>query len=126
MNKATELLKEAKTFYIATVEGDQPRVRPFGATAEIDGKTYICMNNTKKVYQQIMANPKVEICAMTGGKWFRMTGTLVRDDTFEARDAFLKQTPISMYKPDDGIYEVFYFSEVHGTIESFGGPKETF
>jgi uncharacterized pyridoxamine 5'-phosphate oxidase family protein len=126
MNKATELLKEAKTFYIATVEGDQPRVRPFGATAEIDGKTYICMNNKKEVFKQILANPKVEICAMIGGKWFRMTGTLVRDDRFEARAAFLEQTPIPMYKPDDGLYEVFYFSEVHGTIESFSEPKETF
>ena len=126
MNKATELLREAKTFFIATVEGDQPRVRPFGATAEIDGKTYICMNNTKEVFKQLMANPKVEICAMIGGKWFRMAGTLVRDDRFEARDEFLRQTPIPMYKPDDGIYEVFYFSEVHGAIESFGGPKETF
>jgi uncharacterized pyridoxamine 5'-phosphate oxidase family protein len=126
MNKATELLKEAKTFFIATVEGDQPRVRPFGAVAEFDGKTYICMNNTKKVFQQLMKNPKVEICAMIGGKWFRLTGTLVRDNTLEARTKFLEQAPIPMYKPDDGIYEVFYFSEVHGTIESFSGPKEEF
>lgn len=126
MNKATELLREAKTFFIATVDGDQPRVRPFGAVAEIDGKTYICMNNTKEVFKQLLKNPKVEICAMIGPKWFRMHGTLVRDDRYEARAEFLKQTPISMYKPDDGIYEVFYFSEVSGTIESFGGPKEEF
>jgi uncharacterized pyridoxamine 5'-phosphate oxidase family protein len=126
MNKATELLKQAKTFFIATAEGDQPRVRPFGATAEIDGKTYICMNNTKKVFQQLMKNPKVEITGMIGPKWFRMHGTLVRDDRVEARAAFLEQTPISMYKADDGIYEVFYFSEVSGTIESFTEPKEEF
>ena len=72
------------------------------------------MNNKKEVFKQIMANPKVEICAMIGGKWFRMTGTLVRDDRFEARAEFLKQTPISMYKPDDGLYEVFLF---------LGGPR---
>lgn len=126
MNKATQLLKQAKTFYIATVEGDQPRVRPFGATAEIDGKTYICMNNTKEVFKQIMANPKVEISGMIGPKWFRMHGTLVRDNRNEARAAFLQQTPIAMYKPDDGIYEVFYFSEVSGTIESFTEPQELF
>lgn len=126
MNKATELLQQAKTFFIATVEGDQPRVRPFGATAEIDGKTYICMNNTKEVFKQIIANPKVEICAMVGPKWVRMYGTLVRDDRNEARAEFLKQCPISMYKPDDGIYEVFYFSEISGTINSFTEPPEKF
>ena len=126
MNKATELLQQAKTFFIATMDGDQPRVRPFGATAEIDGKTYICMNNTKKVFQQLMKNPKCEITGMIGGKWFRMTGTVVRDDRNEARAEFLNQCPIPMYKADDGIYEVFYFSEVHGTIESFTEPKEEF
>ena len=126
MNKATELLKEAKTFFIATVEGDQPRVRPFGAVAEIDGKTYLSLNNTKEVFKQLMANPKAEICAMIGGKWFRMHGTLVRDDRNEARAEFLKQCPLPMYTADDGKFEIFYFSEVSGSVESFGGPKETF
>lgn len=126
MNKTTELLKQAKTFYIATIEGDQPRVRPFGATAEIDGKTYLSMNNTKEVYKQIMANPKVEISGMIGGKWFRMHGTLVRNNTNEARAEFLKQCPLPMYTVDDGIFEILYFSEVSGTIESFTEPKETF
>mgnify|MGYP003936399945 FL=1 len=118
MNKATQFLKEAKTFFIATTEGDQPRVRPFGAVAEIDGKTYICMNNTKKVFAQLMKNPKVEICGMIGMNWFRIWGTVVRDDRYEARKAFLEQAPIPMYKPDDGIFEVFYFDEVHGKYES--------
>jgi uncharacterized pyridoxamine 5'-phosphate oxidase family protein len=126
MNKATELLQQAKTFFIATAEGDQPRVRPFGAVAEIDGKTYICMNNTKEVFKQLMKNPKAEICGMIGPKWFRMHGTLVRDDRLEARTDVLKQCPMPMYKPDDGIFEVFYFSEVSGTVESFSEPKETF
>ncbi|NLA88140.1 MAG: NimC/NimA family protein [Clostridiales bacterium] len=126
MNKATELLQQAGTFFIATIDGDQPRVRPFGAVAEINGKTYICMNNTKEVFKQLMKNPKVEICGMIGPKWFRMHGTLVRDDRYEARADFLKISPIPMYKPDDGIYEVFYFSEVSGTVESFTEPKETF
>lgn len=126
MNKATELLNQAKTFYIATMDGDQPRVRPFGAAVEIDGKTYICMNNTKKVYQQLLKNPKAEISGMVGGKWFRITGKLVRDDRYEARAEFLKQRPVPMYKPDDGIFEVFYFSDLSGTLESFREPKETF
>ena len=126
MNKATELLKAAGIFYMATVDGDQARVRPFGAAAEIDGKTYICMNNTKKVFRQLLANPKAELSGMVDNKWFRITGTLVRDDRVEARAAFLEQTPLDMYKPDDGIYEVFYFSELSGTLESFTEPKETF
>lgn len=126
MNKATELLQQAKTFYIATMDGDQPRVRPFGAAVEMEDKTYICMNNTKKVFQQLLKNPKVEICGMIDDKWFRITGTLIRDDRYEAKAEFLKQRPIPMYKPDDGIFEVFYFSEFSGTIESFSEPKETF
>ncbi|KPU42894.1 pyridoxamine 5'-phosphate oxidase [Oxobacter pfennigii] len=126
MNKATEILQQAKTFYIATMDGDQPRVRPFGAAVEFDGKTYICMNNTKKVFQQLLKNPKVEISGMVSGKWFRITGTLVRDDRNEARAEFLKLRPVQMYEADDGIFEVFYFSEVSGTIESFNEPKETF
>ena len=126
MLKATELLKNAGTFYIATVEGDQPRVRPFGATAEFGGKTYICMNNTKKVYNQLLTNPKVEITGMVGGKWFRITAKAIRDNTLEARTEFLAQSPIPMYTPDDGIYEVFALTDVAGTIESFTEPKETF
>lgn len=102
MNKATELLQQAKTFYIATIDGDQPRVRPFGAAVEIDGKTYICMNNTKKVFQQLMKNPKAELSGMVGDKWFRITGTLVRDDRYEVRVDVLKQIPTDMYKADDG------------------------
>jgi uncharacterized pyridoxamine 5'-phosphate oxidase family protein len=126
MMKATELLQQAKTFYIATMDGNQPRVRPFGAAVEIDGKTYICMNNKKKVFRQILKNPKVEICGMIGSKWFRITGKVVRDDRHEARAEFLKQCPIPMYKADDGLFEVFYFSELSGTLETFNGPKETF
>jgi uncharacterized pyridoxamine 5'-phosphate oxidase family protein len=130
MNKATELLSAAGTFYIATAEGDQPRVRPFGAVAEFDGKTYICMNNTKKVYKQLIANPKTEITGVFdgGGKWFRLQAVANRDDRLEARTKMLEQVPTlkNMYKPDDGIYEVFYLTDAHGTVESFGGAPETF
>ncbi|MDR0861394.1 MAG: pyridoxamine 5'-phosphate oxidase family protein [Oscillospiraceae bacterium] len=128
-NKATELLAQAGTFFIATVEGDQPRVRPFGASAEIDGKTYICLNNTKKVYAQLIANPKIEITAtVEGGNWFRITAKAVRDNTNEARAKMLEANPGlgGMYKADDGIYEVFYLDDVHGAVESFSGSKEEF
>ncbi|MDR2614946.1 MAG: pyridoxamine 5'-phosphate oxidase family protein [Oscillospiraceae bacterium] len=128
MNKATELLKAAGTFYVATVEGDQPRVRPFGAVAEVDGKTYICMNNTKKVFAQLKANPKAEIVGMVGQDWFRITAKILQDDRVEAREAVLAQNEMlrGMYKADDGIYEVLYLSDVKGTLESFSGSKEEF
>ncbi|MDR1217445.1 MAG: pyridoxamine 5'-phosphate oxidase family protein, partial [Oscillospiraceae bacterium] len=92
MNKATELLSKAGTFFIATADGDQPRVRPFGAVAEFDGKTYICMNNTKKVFKQLVANPKIEITATFdgGGKWFRLQAVANRDDRLEARTKMLE------------------------------------
>ncbi len=127
MNKATELLQQAKTFFIATVEDDQPRVRPFGAVAEINGKTYLSMNNTKKVFKQLMANPKCEICGMLEPtKWFRITGKLAHDDSNASRAEFLKQCPLPMYTADDGIFAILYFTEVSGTIESFDAPKEEF
>jgi uncharacterized pyridoxamine 5'-phosphate oxidase family protein len=128
-NKATELLAQAGTFFIATVEGDQPRVRPFGASAEFDGKTYICLNNTKKVYQQLIANPKIEITAtVEGGNWFRITAKAIRDDSNESRAKMLAANPglAGMYKADDGIYEVFYLEDAHGAVESFSGSKEEF
>ncbi|MDR2420566.1 MAG: pyridoxamine 5'-phosphate oxidase family protein [Oscillospiraceae bacterium] len=128
MNKATELLKAAGTFYVATVEGDQPRVRPFGAVAEVDGKTYICMNNTKKVFAQLKVNPKAEITGMVGQDWFRITANILQDDRAEAREAFLAQNEMlrGMYKADDGIYEVLYLANAKGTLESFSGSKQEF
>ncbi len=128
MNRTTELMKAAGTFFVATAEGDQPRVRPFGAAADIDGKTYICLNNTKKVFAQMMANPKCEICGMVGQKWFRIECRLNRDDRDEAREAMLNANEglRDRYKADDGIYEVFYLSDVKGTFESFTEPKEEF
>ena len=80
MNKAAQFLKDAGTFYLATAEGDQPRVRPFGAVAEWDGRTYLCTSNKKKVYAQIMADPKVEISGMYGNHWIRLAGELGGDD----------------------------------------------
>jgi uncharacterized pyridoxamine 5'-phosphate oxidase family protein len=128
MNKATELLKAAGTFYLATVEGDQPRVRPLGAVAEIDGKTYICMNNTKKVFAQLKANPKAELSGMVGQDWFRISANVIQDDRAEAREAVLSQNEMlrGMYKADDGIYEVLYLDNAKGTLESFSGSKQEF
>ncbi len=127
MNKAAQFLTDSQTFYLATVEGDQPRVRPFGAVMEWEGKTYICTNNKKNVFAQILKNPKVEISAMDrNGRWIRITGTVTRDERKEAREAMLATVPSlkKMYKADDGIYEVLYFTNATATIYSFGSEPE--
>ncbi|MDR0915677.1 MAG: pyridoxamine 5'-phosphate oxidase family protein [Oscillospiraceae bacterium] len=128
-NKATEYLQKVGTFFIATTEGDQPRVRPFGAVGEFDGKTYICLNNTKKVFAQLVANPKIEIVGQyEGGNWVRIWAKAVRDDRNEAREKMLELNEglRGMYKADDGIYEVFYLDDAHGKAESFAGSIEEF
>lgn len=109
MNKIVEELRKTGVFYVATVEGDQPRVRPFSSVTEIDGQLYICTNNQKKCYKQMIANPKVEISGMgKDGTWLRITGTVVRDDRDEARAAMLADPtgPSNLYKLGDGIFEV--------------------
>ncbi|WMJ85915.1 pyridoxamine 5'-phosphate oxidase family protein [Anaerocolumna sp. MB42-C2] len=127
MNKAAQFLADSQTFFLATLDNDQPRVRPFGAVMEWEGKTYICTNNKKEVYAQILKNPKVEISAMSqDGRWLRLSGKLIPDNRKEAREAMLTAVPSlqNMYKADDGIYEVLYFTEATATIYSFAGEPE--
>ena len=127
MNKAVEILKESRVFYVATTDGDQPRVRPFGAIAEIEGKLYICTSNTKDCFKQMIANPKVEISTMLGAeKWVRICGIIKRDDRLSAREEFLQQTPLATYKADDGIFEVFYLESGVMTTYSFSGKTEVY
>lgn len=129
MNKAVHFLKESQTFYLATTEGDQPRVRPFGAVMEWEGKVYISTNNKKDVYAQILRNPKVEITAMDKSyNWIRIAGKLATDNRREAREAMLKAQPDleSMYKIDDGIFEVLYFTDAVASIYDTTGGKEVF
>ena len=89
MKEVLEFLQKAGTFYVATVDGDQPRVRPFGAVCEFEGKLYLVTNNTKDVYRQMLANPKIEISGMADNKWIRLSAEVVRDDRREARKAML-------------------------------------
>ena len=129
MNKALQFLKENKTFYLATVENDQPRVRPFGAVAEFEGKLYICTNNTKAVFKQICANEKVEISACgVNGTWIRLSAKAVQDSRREAKQAMLEQNPSlsRLYKLDDGIFEVLYLKNAQASICSFAAAPETF
>lgn len=122
MNKIVEELKKTGTFFVATIDGGQPRVRPFSSVTEIDGKPYICTNNTKKVWEQMIKNPKVEISGMEeDGSWIRVTARLVRDDRDEARAAMLADPtgPSQIYKPGDKTFEVLRLEDVVCTKYSF-------
>ena len=126
MERVEKFLKEAETYYLATVEGDQPRVRPFGTAHIFEGKLYIQTGKVKDVSKQIHANPKVEICAFKNGEWFRVAGELVEDDRREARQSMLDAYPSlqNMYSADDGNTEVFYFKNATATFSSFTHEPE--
>ena len=127
MNKATEYLKPCGTFYLATEENGQPHVRPFGAVCEFEGKLYIVTNNQKKVYQQMKANGRVEICGMHKGTWIRVEGEVREDTRREARVAMMDENTAalsSMYTVDDNLMTVFYFEHGTATIYSFTAEPE--
>ena len=111
MDKVLKFLKDVETYYLATVEGDQPRVRPFGTAHVFEGKLYIQTGKVKDVSKQLHQNPKAEICAFKNGEWLRVSGKLIEDDRNEARQSMLDAYPSlqKMYKADDGNTEVFYF-----------------
>ena len=126
MEKVCQFLKDAGIYYLATVEGDQPRVRPFGTVHIFEGKLYIQTGKVKDVSKQIMANGKVEICAMKDGEWIRVAGTLVEDDRIEARQSMLDAYPSlqNRYAADDGNTQVFYLEDAIATISSFTHEPE--
>ncbi len=130
MQKVYDFLKNAGTYYLATVEGDQPRVRPFGTVNIFDGKLYIQTGKVKPVSHQIAANPKVEICAFKDGTWLRLTCELVEDDRFEACKSMLDAYPElrAMYDENDGNTQVLYVKNATATFSSFtAAPQvETF
>ena len=128
MQRAYDFLKKAGTYYLATTDGDQPHVRPFGTANIFEGKLYIQTGLVKPVAKQLLANPKAEICAMTGGKWIRIEGKLVLDERTEAQKAMLDAYPHlrGMYSENDGNTAVFYFEDATATISSFTDPPETF
>lgn len=126
MEKVLEFLKDAGVYYLATVEGDQPRVRPFGTAVIFDGKLYIQTGKSKDVSKQIHANPKAELCAFKEGKWLRVSAELVEDDRREARKAMLDSYPElrNMYSEDDGNTEVFYLKNAKAVFSSFTAAPE--
>ena len=128
MEEVVKFLKECGAYFLATVEGDQPRVRPFGTANIFEGKLYIQTSKTKDCSKQIQQNGKVEICAMNaeGNKWLRVAGTLVRDDRREPKADMLEHYPElkNMYSADDDNTEVLYFKNATATFSSFcGAPK---
>jgi uncharacterized pyridoxamine 5'-phosphate oxidase family protein len=126
MQRVIDFLKDAQTYYLATVEGDQPRVRPFGTAHVFEGKLYIQTGKVKDVSKQIHANPKVEICAFKNGEWLRVAGTMVEDERLEAKESMLDAYPSlkNMYSADDGNTEVFYFKDATATFSSFTSEPE--
>ena len=127
MHEVYDFLKKCGTYYLATVEGDQPRVRPFGTVDIFEDRLYIQTGKVKDVSKQIQANPKVEICAFADGKWLRVAGTLVRDDRLEPKVHMLDSYPAlkAMYSAEDGNTEVLYFKDATATFSSFTEPPKT-
>lgn len=127
IEKVLKFLDEAQTYYLATVDGNQPRVRPFGTALLFDGRLYIQTGKVKSVSKQIAANPKVEICAFKGGKWLRIAGELVNDDNRDVKVAMLEKMPSlkGMYDPDDGNMQMLYLKNAEATFSSFTEAPET-
>lgn len=121
MQEVYEFLKAAGTYYLATDEDGQPRVRPFGTVNIFDGKLYIQTGKVKDVSRQMHANPRIEICAMHGGRWLRIEASAALDDRREARVSMLEAYPSlqAMYSPDDGNTEVWYLRNATATFYSF-------
>lgn len=126
MQEVFDFLKRCETYYLATVEGDQPRVRPFGTVDIFEGKLYIQTGKAKTVSKQMMANPKIEICGFNGQEWIRVQAIAVEDDRLEAKQHMLDAYPSlqGMYKAEDNNTQVLYLKDVIATISSFSGaPK---
>ena len=121
MQEVYEFLKACGTYYLATVEGDQPRVRPFGTIDIFEDKLYIQTGKVKDVSKEMQANPKVEICAFDGQKWIRVAGEVVRDDRVEPKKHMLDSYPNlqALYRADDENTEVLYLKNATATISSF-------
>lgn len=126
MERIVKFLKDAEVYYLATVEGDQPRVRPFGTAHIFEGRLYIQTGKVKDVSKQLMANAKAEICAFKDGEWIRIAGELIEDDRVEARRSMLDAYPSlqKMYAADDGNTQVFYFRNAKATISAFTHEPE--
>ena len=127
MERVCKFLKDAGVYYLATVEGDQPRVRPFGTAHIFEGRLYIQTGKVKPCSKQILANPKVEISAFHEGVWIRIAGELAEDDRVEAKKSMLDAYPHlrRMYDENDGNTQVFYMKNARATFSAFGRESVT-
>ena len=127
MERVCQFLKDAGVYYLATVEGDQPRVRPFGTAHIFEGKLYIQTGKVKPTSRQLAANPKAELSAFHNGTWIRLAGELVEDDRVEAKKSMLDAYPNlrGMYDENDGNTQVLYFKNATATFCSFTAAPET-
>ena len=127
MKEVQAYLKECGAFFIATTDGDQPHVRPFGVSEIIDGRLYIMTGKVKDVFKQIAKNGKFEICALkpSGSEWMRLSGTLVNDETLAVKEEFLNRNKglKSMYKADDGNMAVLQITSATARFCSFSAPE---
>ena len=128
MEEVKKFIKECGAYFLATVDGDQPRVRPFGTINIFEGKLYIQTGKVKNVYKQLIANPKAEICGFAGGEWIRIQCELIPDERIEAKQDMLDKNPSlqMMYKADDDNTIVLYCRNATATISSFTAPAQSF
>lgn len=128
MNRIVEELKKTRVFFVATVENDQPRVRPFSSVAEYEGNAYLCCGNFKEVYKQISVNPKIELCGMYGDgtSWLRVTAVAEEDDRIEVQRAVLDDPtgPKQLYEAGDGRFVTYKLTNVTAKKYSFFAPPE--
>ena len=126
MHEVYEFLKSAGTYYLATVEDGQPRVRPFGTIDLFDDRLYIQTGKRKAVADQLKQNPKIEISAMFDGRWIRLEAEAVLDDNIDAQVHMLDNYPTlkAMYTPGDGNTEVYFLRNVTASICSFTSEPE--
>ena len=128
MNKVVEALKAVGVFYVATVDGDIPRVRPFSSVTEYEGHVYLCCGNFKEVYRQLSANPQVELCGMYAGgtEWLRVSAMAVEDDRIEVQRAMLDDPtgPAQLYEAGDGRFVTYRLQAVHAVRYSFFAPPQ--
>ena len=128
MEKVCAFLKSAGVYYLATVDGDQPRVRPFGTAHIFEGKLYIQTGKVKPVSRQLSENPKCEICAFRDGVWLRVAAELVEDDRVEAKKSMLDEYANlrAMYDENDGNTQVLYLKNAVATFSSFTAAPEVY
>jgi uncharacterized pyridoxamine 5'-phosphate oxidase family protein len=127
MEEVYEFLKKCQVFFLATEEGDQPRVRPFGAVNIYNGKLYLLTGKAKRVSKQIAANPRVELCAYDGETWLRVSATLVEDNSIEAQESMLNAYPSlrQQYRAGDGNTQTLYLKDAVAVFYSMTGEPRT-